>query len=195
MDFKSIFLIVIIFITGCTDKKTNNINLIQFLPNGKIGTKYISSFSHTGNNTIREEKTIIARTNNCITFNVVLKKNNHIDSQNKRQLCVKDNTIYSDKGYAYEPLVDLNKKYWSGYKMYIDGKETEMICKFDSIGKVIFHTKEYDTFTIKCKAKDMTNTFLYAKGLGLVKIEQLVNNYGIVGGINLKTVVDSKGKK
>jgi hypothetical protein len=195
MNFKNIFLIIIIFITGCSDKKTKNINLIQFLPDGKIGTKYISFFTHTGYSIIKEEKTIIARTNKCVTFDVVLKKDDHIESQNKRHLCANNNVLYSDKGYTNEPLVNLNKKYWSGYKMYIGGKETEMICKFDSIGKIIFHTKEYDTFTIKCKAKDMTNTFLYAKGLGLVKIEQLVNNYGIVGGINLKTVVDSKGKK
>ena len=74
--------------------------------------------------------------------------------------------------------------------MYIDGKETEMVCKLDSIGKIIFNAKEYDTFTIKCKAKDMTNTFLYATGLGLVKIEQIVDNYGIIGGINLTRSID-----
>jgi len=188
MSLKGIFLIIIVFITGCTDKRTNNINLMQFLPDGKIGTKYISTFSHTGNNIIKEEKTIIARTNNCVTLDVVLKKNGHIDSQNKRQLCVKNNALYSDKGYAYEPLVDLNKKYWSGYKMYRDGKEAEMVCKLDSIGKITFNAKEYDTFTIKCKAKDMTNTFLYAKGLGLVKTEQAVDNYGVVGSINLEII-------
>lgn len=189
MSLRSIFLIFIIFIIGCTDKGTNSINLIQFLPDGKIGTKYISTFSHTGNNIIKEEKTIIARTNNCVTFDVVLKKNGHIDSQNKRQLCVKNNALYSDKGYAHEPLVDLNKKYWSGYKIYRDGKEVEMVCKLDSIGKITFNAKEHDTFTIKCKAKDMTNTFLYAKGLGLVKIEQIVDNYGVVGSINLEKIM------
>jgi len=188
MNFKNIFLIIIIFITGCSDKKTKNINLIQFLPDGKIGTKYISFFTHTGNNIIKEEKTIIARTNKCVTFDVVLKKDDHIESQNKRQLCANNNVLYYDKGYTNEPLVDLNKKYWSGYKMYIGGKETEMVCELDSIGKIIFNTKVYDTIVIKCKAKDMVITFVYAKGLGLVKTKQVVDNYGVVGGINLDSV-------
>jgi len=64
-----------------------------------------------------------------------------------------------------------------------------MVCKLDSIGKITFNAKEHDTFTIKCKAKDMTNTFLYAKGLGLVKIEQIVDNYGVVGSINLEKIM------
>jgi hypothetical protein len=189
MYLKIILLSIFIFIFGCSDKvNKNNINLIQYLPNGNVGTTYISFFTHTGNNQVVEKKTITKKTKQCITFNVQLIKNNHIESESIRKMCANNNKLYSDTNYTNEPLVDLSKKRWIGYKMYIDAKETKMTCQFESIGTMIFDKKQHNTFEIKCKAKNMAVTFLYADMLGLVKVEQAVDNYGIVGGIKLKSV-------
>ena len=115
-------------------------------------------------------------------------KNNHIESESIREVCAKNNKFYSDINYTNEPLVDLSQEHWAGYKMNIDGKEQKMMCHLESVNTMIFDKKQHNTFAIKCKAKNMVVTFVYADMLGLVKVEQEVDDYGIVGGIELKSI-------
>lgn len=193
MNLKIIFLVLFSFIFGCSDKVPNNtMNLIEYLPNGNVGTVYISFFTHTGNDILTEKKTLTKKTKNCVMFNVQLLKNNHIKNEYSRQMCANNNKLYSDKNFSNEPFVDLNQKHWVGYKMNINGEETKMECQFKSVGTMIFNKTKHDTFTIECKAKKMVVTFLYANKLGLVKVEQAVDDYGDVGGIELKSVETKK---
>jgi len=191
MFLKLIILFLSIFILGCSGsgkKNYNTINLIEYLPKGNIGTVYTNFFTHTHNDTIIEKIVLTKKTQNCITFNVQLLKNNHIESEFIEQMCIKNNKLYFNRNFHHEPLVDLNQKYWNGYKMFIDGEVTSMTCQVESTGTMIFDKNKHNTFTVECKAKNMVITFLYAKNLGLVKTVQSVNDYGVVGGIELKRV-------
>jgi len=193
MFFRILIVILLLLMTGCSGRVSEtNIELQEYLPDGEIGTKYISFLTHTGNSAIKEEKTIISKTNNCITLNIKLIRDGHRESNSTKKFCVKNNILYSDNILEEYPLIDLNKKSWKGYKMHIEGQDTDMMCALDSTGKVFFDNEEHQTLVVKCEAKNIILTFIYATKLGLVEIKQMVKDFGIVGGIKLESIVSSK---
>ena len=75
MKLQIISLASFLFIFGCSDKvHKNSIDLMQYLPNGNVGTSYISFFTHTSNTQVIEKKRLLKKQNNVFRLMCSLSK-------------------------------------------------------------------------------------------------------------------------
>lgn len=191
MYFKTILIVFLVFILGCSntsEKNSYNVNLLDYLPEGNSGSIYKSVFTHTNGDVVVERKTIVDRNNSCVTFNVKILRNGEIKSDYNKRLCANKYKLYYDFSPVDEPIIDIRKKSWTGLKINIGGQREKMICSIGSFGLISFEGNKHKSFTVTCKAKRAEVMLTYAKNLGLFEIKQSIDDFGVVGGLKLKSV-------
>jgi len=188
---EKIFIFILFFLfVGCSSEKSphRDIDLQNYLPNGKTGTIYISQFTKTGMHKIEEHKALLERQEDCVHYRVTLIKDKKKESEYIDNLCATKHLLY--RGLSKEePLINTMQKSWVSMRMVSRNQIDKMKCGIVSYKPYLFKGKKVNAITTECRAKNSTLFITFAENLGIVEIEQKVEGFGNIGGIKLNKIV------
>lgn len=204
MRFYAIFALSLVFlICGCEkhDNNSYSINLQEYLPSDENMTLVYTVDDKEQKGIFTKYKIITKRENNCVYFDNYTKINIDLGEQANsvfakgKKLKEKSTKLCADKDKFYiddknSPTVDAKKPWNTIYAEYQDGKATNKKparCEIIKRGIFEFKNKSYQSLTTQCGIKNYKVRETYAKGLGLVKTEQFVNNLSL-GDMRLRQI-------
>ena len=178
MYIKGIILILMMFsLNGCFFNKTKvEVDLIDFLPKEKVGTKYI--FSNKDSDIInikpiitKEIRTILKKDKNCVTMNIKNSQNDYNET-----ICATQTRLFI-KSEKEETLLDLENKLWINNNIPV-----KPLCSIRQYEK---SKKGDEAIITECSFANKLMFFTYAKGFGELNSKEVVLDYGVIKELNL----------